>query len=344
VRGALAGIILDRAFNSVSSTEESMIYHKLRPIALLIAISGGALLSAGAQQKGQYLPGQFGLNSGILPEAGITYSSMTINYSADRLNDSQGDQTPLTGIYSVWAVENLFFYVPNKKILGGKLMTGIVAPTFANGSVTVTQLGANAGGFGIADILVQPVTLGWKLKRADLWIGDGFVAPTGRYTPGASDNIGSGYWGNQVMSGSTVYLTKNKGTSANLFTDWETHGTKEGSNITPGQTFTMEWAFGQVLPLDKQMHKLFQAGLIGYDQWQVSNDSGNLSSGIPASTVPYYSANAIGFQTNFILPQKNLNLFFKFDEDFSAKARVEGRTFVFGGNYTFRIPRAERHS
>ena len=321
-----------------------MIHHRPHHAALLIIFLAVALFTAGAQQKGQYLPGQFGLNSGLLPEAGITYGSMSINYSADRLNDSQGDQTPVNGIYSVWAVENLFFYVPSKKILGGKLMTGIVAPTLANGSVTVTQLGANAGGFGIADILVQPVTLGWKLKRADIWLADGFVAPTGRYTPGASDNIGSGYWGNQVMSGSTVYLTKNKGTSANLFTDWETHGVKEGSNITPGQTFTMEWGFGQVLPLDKQMHKLFQAGIIGYDQWQVSNDSGDLSSGIPASTVPHYSANAIGFQTNFILPEKNVNFFFKFDEDFSAKARVEGRTFVFGANYTLRIPRHEPHS
>lgn len=318
--------------------------HRLRPLALLIAVSFGSLTLASPQQKGQYLPGQFGLNSGLLPEPGITYGSMTINYSADRLNNSDGNQTPLEGVYSVWAIENLFFYVPNKKILGGKLMTGIVAPTLANGSVTVTQLGANAGGFGIADIFVQPVTLGWKLKRADLWVADGFVAPTGRYTPGASDNIGSGYWGNQVMNGATLYLAKNKGTSANLFTDWETHGMKEESNIIPGQSFTMEWAFGQVLPLDKQMHKLFQAGLIGYDQWQVSNDSGTLSSGLPASSVPHYSANAIGFQTNFILPEKNVNFFFKFDEDFSAKARVEGRTFVFGGNYTFRIPKHEPRS
>ena len=42
------------------------------------------------------------------------------------------------------------------------------------------------------------------------------MAPTGRYTPGASDNVGSGYWGHNLITGSTVYLTKDKGTSADF--------------------------------------------------------------------------------------------------------------------------------
>lgn len=63
--------------------------------------------------------------------------------------------------------------------------------------------------------------------------------------------MGSGYWGNDITTGTTFYITKNKGTSANLFTDWETHGTKTGTNITPGKTFTDEWGLGQILPLKK---------------------------------------------------------------------------------------------
>lgn len=248
-------------------------------VVFLVANLAGGISPACAQQKGQYLPGQFGLNAGVMPEPGITYSNITINYSAGTLTDANGNPTPVTGTYAIWAVENLFFYVPNVKVLGGKLMFGIIAPTFANGSVTVPQFGATAGGYGLADLFVQPLTLGWKLKHADLWAGYGFVAPTGRYTTGASDNIGSGYWGNQVMTGSTVYLTKNRGTTANLFTDWEVHGQREGSNVTPGQTFTMEWGFGQAIPLDKEVHKLLQVGLIGYDQWQVTSNSGTLPPG-----------------------------------------------------------------
>jgi len=311
-------------------------------LAFLFAMFAGRVA---AQQKGQYLPGQFGLNAGVLPDPGFTYANITINYSADTLKDSHGNNTPINGTYGVWAIENLLLYVPDFKVLGGKMMFGVIAPTFANGSLTVPQFGVNAGGYGVADIFVQPITLGWKLRRADVWVADGFVAPTGRYTPGATDNIGSGYWGNQIMTGTTVYLTKNKGTSANLFTDWEQHGSREGTNsttLTPGQTFTMEWGVGQVLPLDKELHKLLQVGVTGYDQWEVSDDSGTQPNGLPASLNPAYSVHAIGLQTNFIAPMKGLNFYFKYLDEYTAKAHVEGRTIVFGGSYTIRFP--EQHA
>lgn len=316
----------------------------LQSLLTIIILLGVFVPSGVAQQKGQYLPGQFGLNAGLLPDPGFTYANISINYSADTLKNANGNSIPVTGSYDVWAVENIFFYVPKFKVLGGKMMFGIIAPTFANGSVTVPQFGVSAGGFGVADVFVQPITLGWKLKRADIWVGDGFVAPNGRYTPGATDNIGSGYWGNQIMTGSTVYLTKNKGTTANLFTDWEQHGQRAGTNntsLTPGQAFTMEWGVGQVLPLDKQFHKLLQLGLTGYDQWEVTGDSGTTSNGLPARTDPAYSVHAIGFQTNYIMPAKNLNFYFKFLDEYNAHARVEGRTIVFGGTYTFRIPKPQ---
>ncbi len=51
---------------------------------------------------------------------------------------------------------------------------------------------------------------------------------------------------------------------------------------------------------------LLQLGLVGYDQWQVSQSGGTLSVAgnpvIPESTIPFYSVHAIGVQANFILP------------------------------------------
>jgi hypothetical protein len=306
-------------------------------------------IPANGQQKGQYIPGQQGLNTGVLPDPGFTYANMTVNYSADTLKNANGNSVPLTGSYDIWALENIFFYVPQFKFLGAKLAVMIVAPTLANGSVTLGALNfpnvaLEAGGEGIADTWVQPVTLGWTLKRVDFNVGYAFMAPTGRYTAGASDNVGSGYWGNHFTTGTTLYLTKNKGTSANLFTDWEFHGSKataRGTTATPGEAFTIEWGLGQVLPLKKDFSRLLQLGLIGYDQWQVSANSGLASPNIPASAFPYYSVHAIGFQTNFILPVRALNFFFKFEDEYRALARPEGRTIVFGGSYTFRIPKLE---
>ncbi len=334
---------------------------KLR-VVLLAGMILCCITTVLAQQKGQWVPGQFGLNAGSIPDPGVTYANLALNYSAGRLNNSNGDRIlqNVTGTYSFWVDENVFYYVPNHKFLGGYFMPYVVIP-YASGSVVAalqpllpgvgSGINLSAGGSGLADLFVQPVNMGWHFgKRVDFVAGYAFTAPVGRYTAGASNNVGSGYWGNNITSGTTLYITKNRGTSANLATDWEIHGQKtvasipsgQTSKITPGQAFTMEWGLGQALPLKKDMSQLAQLGLVGYDQWQVSSNGGAyLVAGIPvgASRVPYYSVHAIGVQANYILPPKNLLAFFKYYDEYSAKARPEGRTIVFGFSWTLRIPK-----
>jgi hypothetical protein len=322
-----------------------------------------SVLPSLAQQKGQWVPGQFGLNAGVIPDPGITYANLVVNYSAGQLNDSNGNKLlqNVSGTYAFWADENIFYYVPEHKFLGGYFMP-YVAVNYATGSLVAdlppllpglggTGISLSGGGSGLADTFVEPINMGWHFaKRVDFNAGYSFTAPTGRYNAGASDNVGSGYWGNDITSGTTLYITKNHGTTANLATAWEIHGQKtvasrpngQFSKITPGQTFTMEWGLGQVLPLKKDMSQLAQLGLVGYDQWQVTDNGGNyLLAGVPvaASLVPYYSVHGIGGQLNYILPAKNLAFFLKGYDEYSAKARVEGRTIVFGFSWTLRIPK-----
>ena len=75
--------------------------------------------SLGAQQKGQWVPGQYGLNAGVIPDPGFTYENLALNYSANALNDSAGNRIPgITGTYSFWVDENIFMFVTKYKILG----------------------------------------------------------------------------------------------------------------------------------------------------------------------------------------------------------------------------------
>lgn len=316
-------------------------------IAALACILFACASSVSAQQKGQWVPGQFGLNAGVIPEPGVTYANLALSYSASQLNGPKGNSVPgLNGTYSFWVDENIFYYVPKHKFLGGYFMP-YISLNYASGElvadITGNNLSTGGGGSGFSDTYVQPINLGWHFgKRVDFNAGYAFLAPTGRFTQGASNNVGSGYWGNDITSGTTLYITKNQGTTANLATAWEIHGQKSGTNITPGQTFTMEWGLGQVLPLKKDMSRLLQLGLVGYDQWQVSNSSGTLTvAGIPLpeSRIPFYSVHAIGVQANFILPKKNLLGFFKYYDEYRALARPEGRTFTFGFSWTLRIPK-----
>lgn len=185
--------------------------------------------------------------------------------------------------------------------------------------------------------------MGWHFgKLVDFNAGYAFTAPTGRFTQGASNNVGSGYWGNNITSGTTLYITKNQATTANLATDWEIHGKKEGTNETPGQAFTDEWGFGQVLPLKKDESQLLQLGVVGYDQFQVTANGGTVLVGgipAPAKLIPFYSVHAVGGQINYILPAKNLLFFFKGYDEYRALARVEGRTIVFGFSWTWSFPK-----
>ena len=184
-------------------------------LIFLIEFLFGGIVPASAQQKAQWVPGQAGLNSGILPDAGLTYANLSINYSSDTLKDGKGNSIPVQGTYSFWAIENVVYYVPKAKILGGTFAFQALLP-IGNGSFTLPAFGVDAGGAGYVDTWIQPATLGWKLKCVNTWVAYAFTAPTGRFTPGSTTNVGSGYWGNNLVSGTTVYLTKNKKTTANL--------------------------------------------------------------------------------------------------------------------------------
>ena len=86
--------------------------------AVLACMFLGGASSVLAQQKGQWVPGQFGLNAGVVPDPGITYANLTMNYSASRLNDSDGNRIlqNVTGTYSFWANENIIYSIPDHKI------------------------------------------------------------------------------------------------------------------------------------------------------------------------------------------------------------------------------------
>ena len=308
------------------------------------------------QQKPQWLPGQVGLNAGVVPAPGFSYVNITIDYSSSAFNGPNGSAIPVTGNYDVWAVENIFYGVLDTKVLGGGNIffglgltpaTGSLAADIQTQNPGIPNLSAVAGGGGLADTFLVPLGLGWHFKRADIQLAEAMILPTGRYTPGATNNVGTGYFGNHLLDGITYYITKNKGTSANVFTDWEVHGSRAGTNSTnktPGQAFSLEWGLGQVLPLKKNFSQLLQVGLIGYDQWQITANGGTVPIGstnltIPASILPYYSVHAIGGQGTYILPMKNLSFYFKGEHEYTAYSHFVGTTIVFGGVWTLRIPK-----
>src|SRR5712671_6505911 len=65
-------------------------HSKTKTAAVALAFILGAGSSLLAQQKEQYVPGQVGLNAGLIPDPGFTYGNMTLNYSANLIVPAKG--------------------------------------------------------------------------------------------------------------------------------------------------------------------------------------------------------------------------------------------------------------
>ncbi|HEY2172157.1 MAG TPA: transporter [Candidatus Angelobacter sp.] len=304
-----------------------------KTLALIVVLMA---VPACAQQRGQYLSGLSANNSGVMPEPGLTYANLFYYSSSSRLKGPNGQGLPVTGQFAILVDNNVFMYVYKPKILGGYLESMADVP-IANGSLAASLFASgraiSGGGGGIADTYFVPAQIGWHLHRLDIQTGYAFFAPTGRYTAGATNNVGVGYWTNAYQASATIYLTANKATSLNAFNIYSWSRQQPGTNITPGQNDSFDYSLLQVLPLTKGKEKtyLLQTGVIGYGQWQTSN-----SSGVPPAVAgSRYGVNAVGFTVNVLVPGKKLSIGTSAFWELGAYNTREGHVLMISGVFSF---------
>jgi hypothetical protein len=263
--------------------------------ALAAAVTGGAVLAAiltsalpaQAQLNGENLLGDMGVRSGTQPEPGVYVSGIYYRYKTDTIKDGQGNRLQLDptgeGRQAINAAVPLVYYVSTKKLFGANIGMMAVLPV-ANGSLEAPGLGlSEAASTGLSDLYVQPLQLGWHTRRADFVSGVAFFAPTGRYSAGASDNLGKGMWSYEVSGGGTVYLDAARTVSVATTAFWETHSRKDGeiqvenitlSNVRVGQLVTLEGGVGKTF-----LHGAASIGAAYYAQWKVTADDLGLPNG-----------------------------------------------------------------
>jgi len=66
------------------------------------------------------------------------------------------------------------------------------------------RLGGTSSTYGFGDMYLKPFELGWHTRALDVITGFALWIPTGRYSPGASDNTGQGQWGYELSAGATL--------------------------------------------------------------------------------------------------------------------------------------------
>lgn len=287
---------------------------------------------AQAQVRGVYPVGMNATNSGVTPEAGLTYSNLFIFFSRDEEKGAHGEVVA-TGQNSILMDMNSFVWVSKKEIglLGGAVFSASATLPIANNSLTSDVNGSLSGGGGFADSYYQPLILGWRKDRVAFRVIYGFLAPTGRFSPGANTNVGSGYWTSVVASGQTIYLTASRDTALSAFQMYEFHGTQQGTNIHPGQTFNLDYSLSHTFRLQQSLR--LQLALAGYGQWQTSDKYGPTITSDQAAL--RYKVNALGPAVNVNLPDQNVSVGLKYFREFSCKSTYQGYTLQISGAITF---------
>ncbi len=286
---------------------------------------------AQGQQRGQYIPGTTGLNSGFQAPPGFTYANYFIWYPSTTLKNNNGDKLPVNVDLDLILDFNVFAYTTKKKILGANYGFAVAVPIVST-AIDLPVVGAGIAPWGLGDIYVEPFNLGWTTKgQTRVKAAYGFVAPTGRF--GApSETTTTDMWGHFVTFATTHPFTKTKLWQVSASSVWEFHQTKRHSDLKVGNNVTFEGGVGKTW-VKNQGKQLIQFGGVGYAEFQLTNDSGSAA---PPPALRFKDrVFAIGPEFGVIMPQKKFNCLVRVLPEFGARSRTQGLTFVAGLSKSF---------
>jgi hypothetical protein len=221
-----------------------------------------------AQLGGENLRGDYGMKSGSQGPPGTYVGDVFYFYRTDTVKDLSGNSVRGATSLNIFADVILGSQVTKKKILGGNYAFMAALPIL-NTELALPSLNVGTQTWGLADMYIQPIALGWHLKKADAVAGYAFVAPTGRFTAGANDNTGMGMWSNEFSGGTTVYLDPTKKWHAAGTGYYEIHTSKQNLDSKTGNIFTLEGGVGRAF-----LGGYANGGMAYAGQWKVTQDTG----------------------------------------------------------------------
>lgn len=274
-------------------------------IVLFVLVSIGSVKAQGVDTlkgaspftAGHYVPGVWNIRDFATPPAGFYILDYNMFITGSKFFNSEGNQ--VTEIVRSNSTTNLdidisgyvnvpvLFYSSKFKILGGTYIASFSPPfSTVNSDLaydavatilrdTITKTGSVTGNVnGFSDMTFLPFGLSWASEMLNLTVAYSLVAPTGRYTPGGSDNIGLGYWTNMFQAFGYVYPMKMKGKPSQAMAimtalTYEINSKITDVNVSPGNRLTVEYGISQYLS------PRFEVGFMGGNNFQITDDKGS---------------------------------------------------------------------
>jgi hypothetical protein len=159
----------------------------------------------------------------------------------------------------------------------------------------------------------------------------GFIAPTGSFTPGSTENRGGGFWSIFYSTGFAYYPSGDrKGWGISAIARIEQNFEQRGTGITPGDALTIDYGIDH--PIAFVNHKyIFDVGLTGFAQTQITRESG---ANAAVNTTPYRLF-GMGPEVDWLMPAYDSKLVIRPQWEFGARNTSQGWTFWLGFIHSF---------
>ena len=283
-------------------------------ILLAVAATPG-LLFAGANNH--YVNGVEGIKGASVPPPGFYYKMYNVLYTADEFPDQNGNKQSIGFDATIYAMANRFIWVTNKKILGADFFMDATIPLVYT-DISITATGVNDDKFGLGDINIEPLGLSWHGAQYDAAFGLSAYLPTGSYDQSRAASPGKDFWTGMATLGGTVYFDTAKTWSSSLLGRYEIHSDHDDKDFTAGDDFHFEWGIG------KSFAKVWEIGIAGYCQWQVTDDKGSIVTTPDVHDQVY----AAGPEISVFIPQVKMFASLRSLFEFEAEDRPQGNTTV----------------
>lgn len=257
-----------------------------------------------AHADGHYVPGVEGLQASSVPPPGMYYLGYLVNY---RIQDFRApgtsDDLPGRNRGTVTALANRLVWITSHKMLGADYGMEAIVPVMRT-SLSVDAAGIADTRSGMGDVYLGPLVLGWHGPQWDA------VAAAGLWLDSASTghpaSPGKGFKSTMLTGGLTYYFDGAKSLSGSALLRFERNG-RNAAGLRAGNQVTVEWGLGKSFGA-------LQAGLVGYSQWQTSDDSG------PGAGTERAARHALGAELVYPLPVAGMALKGAFYKELRAKA------------------------
>ena len=238
-------------------------FSAIRSSVFLVAASMTCTVGMAAEGGGTVYPnGADNFTAGAMPPAGTYGMLFATHYTANHVNDADGNDLNVPG-FNVTAnvVAPRFIWVTGAKVLGGDLSLHAIVPVV---NLKVSVAGNSQSKTGIGDITTGPGIGYHHSPNLHSLVGLDFYLPTGGYNKTDLANIGRNYWAIEPLY--ILSYIDPAGFNGDIKAGYIFNRRNKDTDYKSGQEFHFDYALGWGLGNG------FTAGVGGYYYQQVTSD------------------------------------------------------------------------